>query len=176
MASAIKTKVYVDGDLKCTLGNGQSLSFLLPVGAHRLEIKTPGNGGTDRQITVSPGVEKNITFRLNMLADGMHEVLGTQEQELRDTTRQSPVNAQPYVQPQQSGGRVCPKCGGTMAIQTISESRKAGCFTIILYILLAISILGLFILIPLMLRRKTETVTYAVCQKCGYKKVLSRSK
>lgn len=64
----------------------------------------------------------------------------------------------------------CPKCGGRMQIQTVSESRKAGCLTILLYVLLAVSLLGLFILIPLMLRKKTETVTYAVCQSCGFKK------
>lgn len=65
---------------------------------------------------------------------------------------------------------VCPKCKSeNVQIQTVSESRKTGCLTILLYILLACTILGLLIVIPLLLRRKTETVTYAVCQDCGHK-------
>lgn len=64
----------------------------------------------------------------------------------------------------------CPKCKSeNVQIQTVSESRKTGCLTIILYILLACTVLGLLIVIPLLLRRKTETVTYAVCQNCGHK-------
>lgn len=64
----------------------------------------------------------------------------------------------------------CPKCKSeNIQFQTVTEARKTGCLTIILYILLACTILGLLIVIPLMLRRKTETVTYAVCQNCGYR-------
>ena len=64
----------------------------------------------------------------------------------------------------------CPKCKSeNVQVQTISESRKSGCMTILLYIFLACTILGIFILIPLLLRRKTETVTYAVCQDCGHR-------
>lgn len=63
----------------------------------------------------------------------------------------------------------CPKCKSeNVQIQTVTESRKTGCFTILLYIILACTILGLLIVIPLLLRRKTETVTYAVCQNCGH--------
>lgn len=65
---------------------------------------------------------------------------------------------------------VCPKCKSeNVQIQTVSEYRKTGCLTILLYIILACTILGLLILIPLLLRRKTETVTYAVCQNCGHR-------
>ena len=65
-------------------------------------------------------------------------------------------------------GRICPRCGGVMTIQTVAEKKKAGCFTYFWYILLALTILGLFIVIPLMLR-STVTVSYAVCQNCGYR-------
>lgn len=65
---------------------------------------------------------------------------------------------------------VCKKCGcSDIRYQAVSESRNAGCLTICLYILLALTILGLFIVIPLMLRKKTNTVTYAVCQSCGHR-------
>ena len=67
-------------------------------------------------------------------------------------------------------GVKCPKCGQHLVqFQTVTESKKAGCFTVILYIILACTIFGLFIVIPLMLRKKTRTVTYAVCQNCGHK-------
>lgn len=62
----------------------------------------------------------------------------------------------------------CPKCGSeNVTVQAINERKGAGCFTIILYIILAISVLGWLILIPLLLRKKDKTSTYAVCQNCG---------
>lgn len=66
--------------------------------------------------------------------------------------------------------RNCPKCKScNIEYQTVTESRGTGCFTVLLYILLACTILGLLIVIPLALRKKTETITYAVCQDCGHK-------
>ncbi len=66
--------------------------------------------------------------------------------------------------------KMCPKChADNIAYQTVTESRSSGCLTVILYVLLALTILGLLIVIPLMLRKKTETVTYATCQNCGYR-------
>jgi len=65
---------------------------------------------------------------------------------------------------------VCPRCGGKMKMQVVSENLRAGCGTIFLYVLLAMTILGLAIVIPLMLRNKEQTVTYAVCESCGYRK------
>lgn len=64
--------------------------------------------------------------------------------------------------------RACPHCKGTnIQYQTVTESRKTGLLTVLLYIILACTVLGLLIVIPLMLRKKTVTVTYAVCQDCG---------
>ena len=89
-----------------------------------------------------------------------------------------PISAQPQpISSQQVGytpARHCPKCGGMMQIQTITEARKAGCLTVLLYILLSLTILGLLIVIPLVLRAKTKTVTYAVCQSCGYRKKIKK--
>lgn len=68
------------------------------------------------------------------------------------------------------GRRMCAKCKSyNIKYQTVSESVPTGCFTVILYILLSLTILGLLIVVPLMLRKKTEAVTYAVCQDCGHK-------
>ncbi len=64
----------------------------------------------------------------------------------------------------------CPKCKSeNVSISTVTENKKVGCETIILYILLAITILGWLVLIPILLRKKTETKTYAVCQNCGHR-------
>lgn len=66
--------------------------------------------------------------------------------------------------------RPCPKCGHhNVQYQTVTESRGTGCMTILFYVILALTVFGLLIVIPLMLRKKTETVTYAVCQNCGHK-------
>ncbi|MBR4109344.1 MAG: zinc ribbon domain-containing protein [Oscillospiraceae bacterium] len=73
------------------------------------------------------------------------------------------------VLPEQSkSNRPCPRCKSTnVQFQTVTESRKTGCFKVFLYIFLAVSVIGWLVLIPLMLRRKTNTVTYGVCQSCG---------
>lgn len=179
MASAMKTKVFVDGELKDTVGDGNTVSFLLAVGTHSVELKTPGNKGIVQTITISPDTETVLRFKLSMMADGYHEVLGISDVLSQPTSasRTIPivVDATQQMVNTARQGRICPKCGGAMVIQTVSESRKTGCLTIILYFILAITILGLLILIPLALRRKTETVTYAVCQECGYKNLVSHS-
>lgn len=66
--------------------------------------------------------------------------------------------------------KICPKChSDNISYQTVSESKGTGCLMICLYILLALTVLGLLIVIPLWLRKKTKTVTYAVCQSCGHR-------
>ncbi len=70
-------------------------------------------------------------------------------------------------------GRICPKCGGEMQVQSVSEGKKTGCITTMFYILLACTIIGLLIVIPLMLRKKDEVHTYAICQRCGLRQRLS---
>ena len=81
--------------------------------------------------------------------------------------------ARPIVvqaQPQVSSARPCPRCKGRFVqFQTVAEAKKTGCMTILFYIILAVSILGWLILIPLLLRKKTTTVTYGICQSCGYR-------
>lgn len=67
-------------------------------------------------------------------------------------------------------GRFCPKCHGESVVyQTVNEQKKTGCLMVLVYILLAISCIGWLILIPLLVRKKDQTITYAVCQSCGYR-------
>ncbi len=66
--------------------------------------------------------------------------------------------------------RMCPKChNDNIQYQTVNEQKKTGCLMVLLYIILAISCIGWLILIPLLVRKKDQTVTYAVCQSCGYR-------
>lgn len=63
---------------------------------------------------------------------------------------------------------ICPNCRcEDVDIRVVEERKSGGCFMVLLYIILAITILGWLILIPLILSKKTRTVTYAVCKKCG---------
>lgn len=63
---------------------------------------------------------------------------------------------------------VCPKCGSNnVIVQAVAEQKKRGCISILFYIILACTVVGLIILIPLLRGNKSKTKTYAVCQNCG---------
>jgi hypothetical protein len=64
--------------------------------------------------------------------------------------------------------RICPKCNSDhISYQTVVEKKNGGCLMVCLYIFLAFSVVGWIILIPMLLAKRT--VTYAVCQSCGYR-------
>ena len=64
----------------------------------------------------------------------------------------------------------CPKCGNQMQIQAVSEVKRRGIFTALLYlILILIPVIGWIILISLMRGQKSQVKTFAVCQTCGYR-------
>ena len=66
---------------------------------------------------------------------------------------------------------ICPKCGGEMNSQAVAEMQKRGCLLTLLYIcLLFVPVIGWIVLFKLLRGRKSKTVVYHVCQKCGYKK------
>lgn len=76
-----------------------------------------------------------------------------------------PVSGNPQIVPP---SRICKRCGSSnIAYQTITEKESAGCGMIFLYIILALTILGILVLIPILLSNNTKTVTYATCQSCG---------
>lgn len=66
---------------------------------------------------------------------------------------------------------VCPKCGSEMEAQMITETKRRGFITILIYIiLLFIPIIGWIALFKLLGgSRKTHTVSYLFCKQCGYK-------
>ncbi len=175
---AVKYEVYLDYQMWGILKNGDSLSTTLVCGTHHLKLIDKNNFNKvvhdsdfyvgEEGLTLSFSASMNPTFYPSSNPNRPNP------QAVRSIAYEQPVPvAAPQVQRSHAqGGRYCPRCGGIMTVQTISEARKSGCGTILLYIILALTIFGLLIVIPLMLRRKTETVTYAVCQNCGYKKRL----
>lgn len=63
---------------------------------------------------------------------------------------------------------ICPKCGEAMQAQVTSELKKRGCLSVLLYIvLLCIPVIGWIALFMLLRGRKSKTVTYMVCPRCG---------
>ena len=64
----------------------------------------------------------------------------------------------------------CPKCGNQMQIQAVSEVKRRGFFTVLLYLfLILIPVIGWIILINLMRGQKSQVKMLAVCQTCGYR-------
>lgn len=64
----------------------------------------------------------------------------------------------------------CQKCGSeNVVVQVTQKQKKRGCFAATMWILLAICTCGLILLVPLLTRKGSKTVTYAVCHNCGYR-------
>ena len=64
---------------------------------------------------------------------------------------------------------ICPRChGDNINMQAVAEGKGAGCFMVLVYIILFISVLGWLVLIPMLAGKKTQTKVYAVCQDCGH--------
>ena len=191
---AVKYEVYLDYQLWGVLNNGDSLIDTLICGNHHLKIINKNNfnkteydrdfflGAEGLTMTFSAATilsmnqspyapPSNSPPRVSSASSTQSAPRYSGAQPIQVTSVSRPTTGfDPQTQVTTPRGRRCPRCGGTMNIQTVSESRKSGCGTILLYIILALTILGLLIVIPLMLRKKTETVTYAVCQQCGFKK------
>lgn len=65
---------------------------------------------------------------------------------------------------------VCPNCrSDKVSVQVVERQKKRGCFAAMMWILLAICTCGLILLVPLITRKGSKTVTYAVCRNCGYR-------
>ena len=65
---------------------------------------------------------------------------------------------------------VCPNCrSDKVSVQVVERQKKRGCFAATMWIFLAICTCGLILLVPLITRKGSKTVTYAVCHNCGYR-------
>lgn len=167
---AVKYEVLLDNKTAYVLGNGDTFQTQLECGNHHIELidKNNFNRSVYNQDFYLSRHGLLIKFAAAVNPSMIILSLGESNQPAQQPPTQIKYKMPPH--PVNRGGRACPKCGSIMTIQTVSESRKAGCFTVLLYVLLALTIFGLLIVIPLMLRKKTETVTYAVCQSCGYRR------
>lgn len=73
---------------------------------------------------------------------------------------------------------VCPYCGSSnIQVQMVSENVNPGCFTILLYIFLAITLIGIPIMIIFLLLKGKKSIVrkFYVCQTCGKSFNSSRS-
>lgn len=63
----------------------------------------------------------------------------------------------------------CRKCGSeNVQVQAVAETKKRGCLSVLLYIiLLCIPVIGWIALFMLLRGRKSKTKNYHVCQNCG---------
>jgi len=66
---------------------------------------------------------------------------------------------------------VCSKCNSSnIGVQAVAEHKKRGCFSVLLIIILAcIPVLGWIALFMLLRGGKSKTISYALCQNCGYR-------
>lgn len=170
--------VYLDYQMVCQLKNGERYNATIPLGEHHLELIDKKNFNksiySERFTIDKAGLL--MTYSASLKVNDMREeplpsgyqveqpatpVLSPSALEQNDVHTKASMSAR--------SGRKCPKCGGTMTFQVVAEHKKAGCGTILFYILLSITILGLLVVIPLLLRNKTNNKTYAVCQSCGYR-------
>lgn len=63
----------------------------------------------------------------------------------------------------------CNKCGShNISVQRVAEQKKRGFFGSLMWILLALCTCGIVLLFPLLGRKGSKTVTYAVCNECGH--------
>jgi len=62
----------------------------------------------------------------------------------------------------------CNKCGSNnVFVQAVAEQKKRGCLATVAWITLTIFTCGLLIIIPLIMKKGSRTVTWATCQSCG---------
>jgi len=60
------------------------------------------------------------------------------------------------------------KCGSdNVNVMAVAEQKSRGCLTSLIWIALAILTVGMIIWIPLLIKKGSRTVTYAICQSCG---------
>lgn len=86
--------------------------------------------------------------------------------EPQDLAREEPRNASYSV--------VCPECGSSnIRFNSVSESKPVGLFAWILILLGALCfqfvVFLVLLLVFLLARKSTKTVTYGTCQRCGHR-------
>lgn len=174
---AVGVDIFIDDDPAGSVKYGSEIYVYVLPGRHTIStVMNVGRRTTDTIFIPDDATEAEYVFRISGL-DAHSERVRFYANGTAPADNPAPAQASyyPAASTRSRGpGKVCPRCGGSMAIQTVTEGKPAGCGTILLYILLAITVLGLLIVIPLALRNKTRTVTYSVCQNCGYRNKIGR--
>lgn len=174
---AVKYEVYLDYQLWGILKNGDYLNATLECGVHHLKLIDKNNFNKavyDSDFTIGiDGLTMQFSAATTITMRQFDHADKPNPNAVRRIHAAQNIPATSIPSHYHSrGGNICPRCGSIMTIQTVSESRNAGCLTIAFYVFLALTIFGLLIIIPLMLRKKTVLTSYSVCQCCGYKRRL----
>ena len=156
---AFECTVVLDDGQQQRLADGCGISIETTAGKHDVTILSAGKKKYYSVVVPENGVE-TLTFSLNEM--------------------EAQIKALPNTKAPLAGNSIiCPKCGGEVSFQTVSESTGLGCGSFIGVVLLAL--LACFLLSPfigvivfvigaiLVVKRSDDTVTYAVCQKCGHR-------
>jgi len=166
-----KYDVFLDNMRWGTLKNGDSLNTTLECGVHHIKLIDIDNFRKvvyDSDFTINEdGIMMSFSASMKVKMSISSNPNKPNPLEVRDHLTE--VKSQKTYSTSTVSQRKCPKCGCNMSVQVVAESRKMGCATILLYLILALTVFGILIVIPLMLRAKTKTATYAVCNNCGHK-------
>ena len=149
--------ITVDGGNQRRISDGSSESFALSPGLHVVSVTRWGEEIKKTEVYLTPGESRVLKFSLEGI---------------------QPKSETYAPKPEVTKGPTCPECGGDVNFQTVTESSGLGCGSfigVILFALLACilsPILGLVVFVIgliLVVKGSNETVTYAVCQKCGHR-------
>lgn len=144
--------VYLDYEKIGQITGGKTLNKKIASGSYTLNFVIGKSKIGEVGIDIEENANTDISFIINGKNKPSFEVIG-------DNYGQKSVKPKAAMP-------TCPKCGGVMTIQTVAEHKPMGCLAALL---LTICTLGIW-LIVMLVRKKTKTVTYQVCQSCGYKK------
>lgn len=150
----IDAEVIIDGVSNGVIRDGEKKEIKVPPGNHSVKVLLNGEIVTSRSIHIVADQTTNMVFTVHP-----------------DSRNRQTTSGQSMT--------TCPKCGGEVNYQTVTEAKGLGCGSFIGIIILSllvglllswvISVIIFVIGIVLITRNSNETVTYAVCQKCGHR-------
>ena len=134
-------------------------------GAEHKDNFCPACGNeTDLSVNIAQtAVQQQAQLQQQQIALQNQQQLDMQRQQLEMQQQQLNLQKRDF-----DDRMTCPRCGShNVQVQLTEKQKKRGCLMSILWIFLALSIVGLIILIPLLTKKGSKTLTWAVCQKCG---------
>lgn len=171
------SRIYVDGNLITTIYQTNGAKIRLSPGRHDIKITIDAYSAS-YSVDLREGGETYLLHRL--IPSDLKQSITFAYMRPAEQIPFTEVDATQIDKPEKIGVaasvRKCSKCGGPVSFQTVTESGSMGVAAILG---LAVLTILLFFVTPLIAiivgvvglvaiaRGSNETVTYAVCQKCG---------